>query len=401
MSKSVSELILNHLSDYRVEQCLHSLIYAIKIGLESLGIKIDRIQLPFTKLGGFRHPTYWAIILTWNDINHFEDSFIVPHEDKSNDAIEGNFSLENIIQNEELAERLGSFYELIKSQKQFYQQKLDQPNLAYPMHKKLKEQGYVDYCAFTLALPYSPVPQFMSISSRQAFPENIEKLILPHISTLSMAVYGAYRTNQAYKLAECYIGPRTGARVMNGEIARNHSSIREIGIMFCDIRNFTKLSEELGSSKIVPIMNDIFELIAQAASAHGGEILKFIGDAVLLIFDHDKVSAEQTSKSIVATVEDSLRLLDEYAQKNSLPVTAGFGCHIGQVTYGNIGSKTRLDFTVMGPNVNLTSRLESLTKSLDTHALFSESIAKYVSKLTPCGEHKLKGISKPVKAWKL
>ena len=80
---------------------------------------------------------------------------------------------------------------------------------------------------------------------------------------------------------------------MNGEIARNHTSIRGIGIMFCDIRNSTKLSEELGSSKIVPIANDIFELIAQAASTNGGEILKFIGDAVLLIFDHDEVSGNK------------------------------------------------------------------------------------------------------------
>lgn len=402
MSKSVSELILNHLDDSNIDNCLFSLIFAIKVGLESLGFEIHRIQIPFTQVSGFRHPTHWGIVLTWNDINQFDDTAILLHENHQQKSFHPkNFTAEGILKDSLLQTRLGPFVSVLTSANHFYHQKLDQATLPYDLLEKLRDQGYVDYCALALKLPYSPFPQVMSITSREPFPNNMEELVLPHMSTLSLAIYGAYRTSQAYKLAESYIGPKTGHRVLNGEITRHHVSKRKVGIMFCDIRNFTKLSEELGSTKIVQVMNNIFELIAQAASVYGGEILKFIGDAVLLIFDYEEVSQRQIANNMVTVVEKAIDQLSEYAKKTSLPIAAGFGNHMGMVTYGNIGSKARLDFTVMGPNVNLTSRLESLTKTLDTQALFTESIAQYVTTLVPCGAHMMKGISEPVKVWKL
>ena len=401
MSKSVSELILSHMSDSDQDECLNSLLHALKIGLESIGFEIHRIQIPFTKSCGFRHPTFWGIALTWDHVNQYNDSIIMLHEDQSQESPDKELTVERMIQDPLIEKRIGPYYKVLISESGFYREKLNQDALPYSIFEKLREQGYVDYCAFALTIPYAPVPQFMSISSRKPFPEDIEELILPHMSTLSLAVYGAYRTSQARKLAECYIGPKTGYRVMNGEITRHHTSMREVGIMFCDIRDFTRLSEELGSINIVPVMNDIFEIIGTAALAYGGEILKFIGDAVLLIFDQDKVPTKQTANDMVHSVEEAICLIKTYAHETSLPIAAGFGCHIGQVTYGNIGSKTRLDFTIMGPNVNLTSRLETLTKTVDVPALFTESIAQHVSKLLPCGSYSMKGISEPVKVWKL
>ena len=404
MSKSVSEIILQHIdgSGANVDDCLYSLIYAVKIGLESLGFDINRIQIPFTQVGGFRHPIYWGIALTWDDVNTYDDSLIMLHENRQGeeDPIE-SLTLEQIKQDPRMRKRLGPYFRVLNSDNYFYKQKLEEQPLPFPILEQLREQGFIDYCAFALPIPYCRLPQFMSISSRKPFPDNIDELILPHISTLSLAVYGAYRTSQVCKLAEAYIGPKTGYRVMNGEIARHHTSIREVGIMFCDIRNFTKLSEQLGSTKIVRVMNDIFELIGQAATSYGGEILKFIGDAVLLIFDADDTTSEHIANHMVEAVEKAIQYLSEYAEETSLPIAAGFGSHIGEVTYGNIGSKARLDFTVMGPNVNLTSRLESLTKTMDTSALFTEAVAQFVPKLIPCGTYEMKGLSEPVKVWKL
>ena len=91
----------------------------------------------------------------------------------------------------------------------------------------------------------------------------------------------------------------------------------------------------------------------------------------------------------------------QVAQRTGHDVSAGFGCHIGDVIYGNIGTPERLDFTVMGSCVNLASRLESLCKPLEATAVFSQSVQAHCAELSPAGSHALKGISEPVRVWVL
>ena len=175
MSKSVSELILSHMNDS--DECLNSLLHALRFGLESLGFEIHRIQIPFTKLCGFRHPTFWGIALTWDVDKQYEDSIIILHEEQSQELLDKELTIEHIIQSPVVEKRLGPYHKVLTSEPMFYRETLIQDALPYPIFEELKEQGYVDYCAFALSIPHAPVPQFMSISSRKPFPKDIKELI--------------------------------------------------------------------------------------------------------------------------------------------------------------------------------------------------------------------------------
>ena len=215
-----------------------------------------------------------------------------------------------------------------------------------------------------------------------------------------MACYGAYRTSQAHKIATTYVGPTTGPRVLDGQIVRGSSESIEAGIMFCDVRGFTALSREVGTD-IIQIMNRLFEVIGDEAHQRGGEILKFIGDAMLLIFPLAERHHEDVARMLIGTVQAANQRVAAVAKETGHDLGVGFGCHIGEVIYGNVGTPERLDFTVMGPAVNLASRLESCCKQLGTHAVFSSVIQQVAPQLQSAGEQNLKGIDGPTSVWVL
>ena len=177
-------------------------------------------------------------------------------------------------------------------------------------------------------------------------------------------------------LADVYLGRQTGRRVLMGEIVRGQTEDIESGLMFCDVRGFTQLTERIGGAAIVDVMNELFAIIGQHAEARGGEILKFIGDAMLVVFPTTGQSTAVIARDMADCVRSSLTDIQVFSQSRQLELGVGFGCHIGKVVYGNIGTPTRLDFTVMGPAVNLASRLESLTKAVGVSNLFSKKTAQ-------------------------
>ena len=161
------------------------------------------------------------------------------------------------------------------------------------------------------------------------------------------------------------------------------------------------MSEELGGSDVVKVMNQIFEIIGRKVEENDGEILKFIGDALLLMFpiatldDHSLIASQ-----LVDVASGSITEVNALGKKLNLPLSVGFGAHIGEVIYGNIGSANRLDFTVMGPAVNLTSRLESLCKPLQTSLVLSSEVTQYnQDRFASLGLQSVKGVSKPVEVW--
>lgn len=154
---------------------------------------------------------------------------------------------------------------------------------------------------------------------------------------------------------------------------------RELCILFSDIRNFTKLSEENESSKVIESLNLYFSMWDKIVSDHGGVINKFIGDAVMIIFglDHN----ENSERNAVECATKVLASLDELNQtlesKNLVKFDRiGIGIHSGELILGNVGSSTRKEFTVIGDVVNTSSRLESLCKEIKTNLIISENIYK-------------------------
>ena len=213
-----------------------------------------------------------------------------------------------------------------------------------------------------------------------------------------MACYASYRTSQANEIAMSYVGRRTGPKVLEGQIARGSCEEIRAGVMFCDVRGFTALSYEMGA-EIIPIMNQVFEAIGEEAEQRGGEILKFIGDAMLVIFPVEECGAAAVAQAMVDTVRQSRVRVGRVAEATQRPVSVGFGCHIGDVIYGNIGTPKRVDFTVMGPAVNLASRLESLSKPMGASGVFSCTVQEHCPELEEGGEKPLKGIENLVPVW--
>ena len=270
----------------------------------------------------------------------------------------------------------------------------------FELFDTLRADGLRGYFCFKVALPTTHAPAVVSISSRSPFPVDIEERIEPLRDVIGLTLYSAYRTSQAFEVSTAYIGPRTGMRVLNGAIARGSFETIPAGVMFCDVRGFTALSEKLGHS-ILPVMNRIFDEIGSVVVEYEGEILKFIGDAMLVIFSMEYRTHREVAECMVKVAQGAVERIALLATQLKLPVAVGFGCHVGEVVYGNIGTQNRLDFTVLGSAVNLASRLESLCKPLEATAVFSQAVQEHVPHLAPGGAHVLKGIADPVDVWTL
>ncbi len=193
-------------------------------------------------------------------------------------------------------------------------------------------------------------------------------------------------------VAEAYLGSRTGRRVLEGQITRGDIEKIEAAILVSDIRDWSGLSNRLPAEEALALANGYFEIVAEAVEAHGGEILKLIGDGVLAIFpsEEGRVSPELACQNALSAARQSLQLAQASDKVPNLRF--GTGLHFGEVLYGNIGSATRIDFTVLGQAVNIAARVEGLCSPLDEPVLFSEAFADRLAEpSTVVAEEALKG----------
>jgi adenylate cyclase len=170
--------------------------------------------------------------------------------------------------------------------------------------------------------------------------------------------------------------------------------------MICDLRDFTRISDNWPRDDVIDLLNGYFDAMSEPIARHGGEILKFIGDGLLAIFPLSQPSACANLLRAVAEARQAMAALNERNGENGrVPLNYGIGVHVGDVMYGNIGSRTRLDFTVIGPAVNMASRLEALTKQLGKPVLLSRAFADFVQSdfdLERVGEYPVRGFSDPI-----
>ena len=200
-------------------------------------------------------------------------------------------------------------------------------------------------------------------------------------------------------LLRAYLGRDAGDRVKSGQVRRGDQQTLSAAVWFCDVRGFTQLSADLPRQELLDLLNDSFEMIVQGLHAHGGQVLKFMGDGLLAVFtEGDEHAACRSAADAVTTVQRRLaELKAERSMEGLATADVGIGLHFGEVTYGNIGAPARLDFTVIGSAVNLAARVESLCGRLGVSALGTEAFASRAkagwSKL---GEHSVKGVDAPV-----
>jgi adenylate cyclase len=200
-------------------------------------------------------------------------------------------------------------------------------------------------------------------------------------------------------LLEAYLGRRSAARVQAGALRRGSGETIRAALLCTDLRDFTALSEATEPAAVIAALDASFDRIAGAVHAFGGEVLKFIGDGVLAIFPVTGAPAEACEAALRAVVaaRAGMAHLDTTRQAQGLPpLPFGAALHLGEILWGNIGAADRLDFTAIGPAVNLVSRLEGLCRPLGRSVLISGAVAAEITMpLVPLGEHVLRGIAAP------
>src|SRR5271168_4864311 len=199
---------------------------------------------------------------------------------------------------------------------------------------------------------------------------------------------------------EAYLGRRSAARVMASPLRRDIGENIQAALLFADLRGFTAFSESHPPSVVISALDAWFDRIAGSVHAFGGEVLKFIGDGVLAIFPVVGGSSRgscDAALSAVSAARVGMARLDEARRRQGLsPLPFGVALHLGEILWGNVGAADRLDFTAIGPAVNLVSRLEGLCRGLGKVVLVSGPFAAETGMpLIPLGTHALRGIASP------
>lgn len=275
----------------------------------------------------------------------------------------------------------------------------------FPILDDMKKAGATDYVIFAIRLP-GGVRSSVSITTDapDGFLEEHIKSFRALIPLLSLVIEAREWAYVALSLMHVYLGQGAGQAVLSGQIQRGDARTIAAAIWYCDLRNFTQMSNELPRDLVIATLNDYFDTIAKPVVERGGEILKFIGDAMLAIFpmtdDLDRDNKIRTALDAATAALSGLRELNELRMAaGQAQLHIGIGLHAGSVSYGNIGAahgeNARLDFTVIGPAVNLATRLEGLCSLLDQPLIASRQFASVCgSRLQFLGSHPVRGFSK-------
>src|SRR5262245_15864906 len=220
--------------------------------------------------------------------------------------------------------------------------------------------------------------------------------VVPNLALAFKAVALARMTGT---LMETYLGRDAGRRVLSGRIMRGVTERIDAVIWFSDLRGFTRITDS-APAQIIPLLNDYADVIVSAIHAGGGDVLKLIGDGILAIFTAaDRAHACAAALAAAMAARSEVAKLKERRARGGLPVTDMYlGLHVGEVFYGNFGSTERLDFTVVGPAVNETSRIAAMCRSVEQPVLVSEAFANVGGmrgRLVSVGRYALRGVGQP------
>jgi adenylate cyclase len=219
------------------------------------------------------------------------------------------------------------------------------------------------------------------------------------VPTLALAVKTTALTRMTGTLMETYLGRDAAHRVLSGRIMRGVADRIEAAIWFSDLRGFTRVTDS-APEQVIPLLNDYADVAVSAIHAHGGDVLKLIGDGILAIFTaEDRAHACGAALTAASVARREVAALNAQRAHNLLPVTDMYlGLHVGEVYYGNIGSLDRLDFTVVGPAVNEASRIATMCRSVEQPVLVSQAFAAVDGmrgRLVSVGRYALRGVERP------
>jgi adenylate cyclase len=222
------------------------------------------------------------------------------------------------------------------------------------------------------------------------------ELIMPY---LALAIKSVSLARMTRTLMETYLGRDAGQRVLSGRIVRGNAERIDAVVWFSDLRGFTRITDA-APEQVIPLLNDYSDVIVSAIHEHGGDVLKLIGDGTLAIFTaENRMHACNAALSAAIATRQGVAELKKRRMAEDKPVTDMYlGLHVGKVFYGNVGSRERLDFTVLGPAVNEASRIAAMCRSVDQPVLISAAFADVRDikrRLVSVGRYALRGVSHP------
>jgi len=311
----------------------------------------------------------------------------------------------------ELAERWRSspLYRLVHSGERLLRARLTpEADSAFPVFAEHRAAGFTDYVAMVNRFAAAGIIGYMDCVYSTWLTDRAEgfrdadivdlKRLMP---LLALAVKSASLARIATTLVETYLGRDAGRLVLEGRIIPGVADRIEAVLWFSDLHGYTRISDHAQPEQIIPLLNDYADVVISAIHEHGGDVLKLMGDGTLAIFTAgDRAAAAGAALAAVDTARRGIGTLNVRCGAEGLPVTDMYlGLHVGDVFYGNIGSRNRLDFTVVGPAVNEVSRITALCRSVEQPVLMSSAFAAAVGtaggRLVSVGRYAFRGVGRP------
>lgn len=281
--------------------------------------------------------------------------------------------------------------------------RLDEVEPQAPLLRQLKDEGATDYVALPLIFISGHVDALSVVSDRPGgfSAADLERMFQLQFAFTRLVEVHSLR-DTAVQLLDAYVGRAAGQRILAGDVTRGGGQTIEAVIWYCDLRGFTRLSDRLPRDEVVSLLNDYFSTMGDIVTKAGGEILKFMGDGMLAMLPieqpDERAAVALRAARAAASVSDAMTVLNRIRATAGEPeVRFGLALHVGEVMFGNIGASRRLDFTVIGPAVNYTARLEKLCVPLARPVILSEALAALVPQhdTVALGRHALKDIDAP------
>ncbi len=294
---------------------------------------------------------------------------------------------------------------MFKNRSSFLRRRLMGPDavLDFPQLEELKKHGATDYVGQLTEFGLDGAPDrktgFLASWStdRSSGFSDPDIAALEYLQPrLALALQSRISYEIEVNLLNTYVGPDAGRRILAGEIERGKGKRIRAAIMISDLSGFTEMSDRLPSEQVFGHLNDYFGIMATEVQKQSGEVLKFIGDGMLAVFDIEGSARDKACCQAIHAAIGAANALATLNQDQTEKLYVRMALHLGEVVYGNIGAADRLDFTVIGAAVNETARIEGLCRALDRQILTSASFASSCTckPLISVGLHHLRGVSK-------
>jgi adenylate cyclase len=298
-------------------------------------------------------------------------------------------------------------YKMVQTGDSFLRRRLNETSKdEFPILSDLLDAGMTDYVAIiTRFAPEGVIGEMDGVYSSWAtsmpagFSDSQIVTLKRVVPSLALAIKSVSLARMTRTLMETYLGRDAGQRVLSGRIVRGIAERIDAVVWFSDLRGFTRITDT-APEHVIPLLNDYSDVIVSAIHEHGGDVLKLIGDGTLAIFPaKSRINACNAALTAAIAARQGVAELKKARRAEDKPVTDMYlGLHVGKVFYGNVGSRERLDFTVLGPAVNEASRIAAMCRSVDQPVLMSAAFAEVgdiKGRLVSVGRYALRGVSHP------